>query len=202
MLGWPEELRAYALTISSLPYPSALFWDDDFVLLHNNAWENMGGIAAQGQPQKDSLSKATLNTLKAVREHGIPKEVRTRDIIQEITSESRQVSTCILSPLMPKGVMIQLLPKPMMYQSLQIGGGRPDKVNYETVMNDDDSDAEQTGDKIPIDEHPFFRRFAEMLPSGLAILDRNAQGSFVGESSVCLILSRLQQSSSINISST
>jgi signal transduction histidine kinase len=166
-----------------LPYPAALLWEDDFILLHNDAWEDMGGIAAQGRPQKDSLSAETLATLQTVRQQGIPKEVKTRDLLQEITSESKQVSTCIMSPLLPKGVMIQLLPKPMMYQSMQIGGERPKKVNYSTVMNDDEtSDNDHLpGDNIPIDEHPFFRRFAEMLPSGLAILDRNAQAIFVNQ---------------------
>ncbi|SMR62958.1 unnamed protein product [Zymoseptoria tritici ST99CH_3D1] len=186
LIGWPEDLRAYALTIASVPYPAALLWEDDFLLLHNDAWENMGGITAQGQPQRDSFSKSTLETLRSVREDGMPEEVRTRDLIREITSESKKVSTCILSPLQPNGIMIQLLPKPRMYQSMQIGGGRPDKVDYSTVMNDDtngdgDHTDSQAGDNIPIDEHPFFRRFAEMLPSGLAILDRNAQAIFVNQ---------------------
>lgn len=36
-------------------------------------------------------------------------------------------------------------------------------------------------DNLPLDEHPFFYRFAEMLPSGLAILDHKAQAVFVNQ---------------------
>ncbi|KAK5683066.1 hypothetical protein LTS10_004596 [Elasticomyces elasticus] len=36
-------------------------------------------------------------------------------------------------------------------------------------------------DNISLDEHPFFHRFAEMLPSGLAILDHKAQCVFVNQ---------------------
>lgn len=34
---------------------------------------------------------------------------------------------------------------------------------------------------VAIDEHPFFHRFAEMLPTGVAILDHNAQAVFVNQ---------------------
>jgi hypothetical protein len=36
-------------------------------------------------------------------------------------------------------------------------------------------------DDMPMDEHPFFHRFAEMLSTGMAILDHNAQAVFVNQ---------------------
>lgn len=36
-------------------------------------------------------------------------------------------------------------------------------------------------DSTPLDEHPFFHRFAEMIPTGLAILDHNARAVFVNQ---------------------
>lgn len=36
-------------------------------------------------------------------------------------------------------------------------------------------------DGISFDEHPFFHRSAEMLPTGLAILDHRAQAVFVNQ---------------------
>lgn len=46
------------------------------------------------------------------------------------------------------------------------------------------SDPNQLGkspDQAAFDKHPFFNRFAEMLPMGLAILDHNAQAVFVNQ---------------------
>jgi signal transduction histidine kinase len=36
-------------------------------------------------------------------------------------------------------------------------------------------------DEIPLDQHPFFQRFAAMLPTGLAILDHKAEAVFVNQ---------------------
>lgn len=38
---WDEVLKANAITISSFSYPSAIFWGENFVLLHNKAWSTL-----------------------------------------------------------------------------------------------------------------------------------------------------------------
>ncbi|KAK1042065.1 hypothetical protein LTR74_018560, partial [Friedmanniomyces endolithicus] len=45
----------------------------------------------------------------------------------------------------------------------------------------DISELGTAADNVPLDEHPSFFRFAEMLPSGLAILDHKAQAVFVNQ---------------------
>jgi PAS domain-containing protein len=35
--------------------------------------------------------------------------------------------------------------------------------------------------EMPMDEHPFVHRLAEMLPTGVAVLDHNAQAVFVNQ---------------------
>lgn len=169
---WPAALRGYITTVAGLPYPSAVFWGDDQVLFYNSAWEAAGGISGQGHPQRESLSNTTKEVLDTIAQNGIPKELSTKDLLRTKAADSTydKTTTAIASPLQQPdekqvlAVMVQLLPKHM--PSMQISHLETDGA---------------TDRKIPIDEHPFFRRFAEMLPSGLAILDRNAQAVFVNQ---------------------
>ena len=54
--GWSQELRSYALTLSSFAYPAAIFWDEELILIHNDAWTEAGGKAEQGERQRGNLS--------------------------------------------------------------------------------------------------------------------------------------------------
>lgn len=126
---WPEALTAHVLTVSNLPYPAAVLWGDSFILLHNQAWDEAAGIRGQGLPQKDSLSPTIVQILRSVATRRIPKEIQSRDLIHETVLMLKQASTAILSPLVTPGeihadgILVQLLPKPMLYQSLQLSGG-------------------------------------------------------------------------------
>lgn len=177
---WSDALKAHVSTISHLPYPAAVLWGEEYILLYNQAWHEAAGIHEQGRPQRQSLSPAIIQIFRSVATAGLPKEVQSRDLIQERVLALKQASTGILSPLLlpghshADGILVQLLPKPMLYQSLQLAGdGGAD--------GDVCQDVAKSVDNMPIDEHPFFRRFAEMLPSGLAILDHNAQVVFVNQ---------------------
>ncbi|CAK3811757.1 histidine kinase [Lecanosticta acicola] len=172
----PDILQAHITTVTSLPYPAAVLWGEDHAIFYNAAWEAAGGIPGQGQghPSRGSLSNDTKTTLRSVYQQGLPKEISTRDLLRTKSSGSTsdQTTTAIASPLRQpdesqvRGILLQLLPKQMPSQSMQI-----DHVGADAA---EDS-------KIPIDEHPFFRSFAEMLPSGLAILDRDANAVFVNQ---------------------
>ncbi|KAK4506200.1 hypothetical protein PRZ48_004165 [Zasmidium cellare] len=199
---WPAPLKAHVLTVSNLPYPAAIFWGDEYIVLHNQAWEDAAEVHKQGLPQKDSLSPAILRILESVATRRIPKEIQSRDLIKETVLALKQASTAILSPLIgakqdhAEGILVQLLPQPMLYQSLQLSGGSGGR-NAEYGGNDREVDSEMAKavDNAPIDEHPFFRRFAEMLPSGLAILDKNAQAVFVNQHFYDLTTSRTDNKS-------
>lgn len=182
---WPHELRGYAFTIVALPYPAAIFWDRKLTIFHNKAWADIGGSHAQGQQYQTSLSAETREVVESVRERRVPKEIQGHDLLRDATSSSKQSSTAIISPLLARkgnenGVLVQLLPRPMSYRSLETPSGEHGTVINRSGGDANDSEMKQLSN-TPLDEHPFFRRFAELLPSGLAILDQNARAIFVNQ---------------------
>lgn len=183
---WSAEVRGYATTAAALTYPAAVFYGSEFVILHNKAWAKAGGSRTQGQCQINTLSAATVAILTSVIERGIPQEIQDHDLLQDESTNAKQFSTAIVSPLLApsKGnsqtVLVQLLPKPLLYRAPLTGhceAGTAAESSGPVVPHD----AAQILDSAPIDEHPFFRRFAAMLPSGLAILDRDAKAVFVNQ---------------------
>lgn len=183
-LDWPCELRGYALTIAALPYPAAVFWDRKLTIFHNKAWADIGGMRAQGQHYQPSLSAETREVIESVRERGVPKEIHNHDILRDVSSDLKQSSTAVVSPLLGRdnAVLVQLLPRPMSYRSLEMGSGEHGSGTVVNRSGRHTADGEiQQLENTPLDEHPFFRRFAELLPSGLAILDRDARAIFVNQ---------------------
>jgi PAS domain-containing protein len=180
---WPVELRNYALTISQLTYAAAIYWHHDLVLIHNYAWVEAGGLPSQGQVQRHSLPKTTVAVLKSILATGLPRHIHDKDVMRSDMIPRRQSSIAIGSPLLPQNdasggaVMVQLLPQPMLAQAFN------DRVDEREIHGNRDTSGrgDGSGSTMPIDQHPFFRRFAELLPSGLAILDHNARAVFVNQ---------------------
>lgn len=181
---WPQELRGYVLTIAALPYPAAVFWDRKLTIFYNEAWADIGGIHAQGQQYQTSLSAETREVIESVRERRVPKEIHGHDLLRDTASDLKQTSTAIISPLVSaqqdreNGVLVQLLPRPMSFRSLETRSGENSTVINRSGKDMGDGSLKELSN-TPLDEHPFFRRFAELLPSGLAILDQNARAIFV-----------------------
>lgn len=181
---WPESLRAYFLTICALPHPSALFWGEKQILLRNKPWiAAQDRIKGQGQSQRGNLSNKLRETLQSVVDNGQSQELRAGSRFVELASGRQNISVAILSQLPPHGVLVQL-----------VHSSTPDDTDFGPPSNTEWDVYQQTtiqaketaneesgrpGDDVAVDEHPFFRRFAELLPSGLAILDRDAKALFV-----------------------
>lgn len=190
-LEWPEALRAFSITISSLTYPTAIFWGERLVLLHNRAWKGATGVDQQGQSQRGNLPPDAWNALSAAIRGGKPKRVKSHLLLQTDEPEGKEPYTVLLSPLFSEdggetaGILAQLMPKSTS-QPPNAASQHSSKDSSETANQDS---AQQLADitklngldNVPLDEHPFFHRFAEMLPTGLAILDRKAQAIFVNQ---------------------
>lgn len=198
---WPCSLQAFTLTLASFVYPAAVFWGEEFVLLHNQQWEKAGGIPEQGQLQRGHLSADAFNGLSAALRGGMPRRIPSSSILR---SDQAKDYTVLLSPLFDDqsssegahGLLAQLLPKSdirggnasegekSMPEGGTTGNGSLDANLEDPKMNGPQLDISRLGtvaDNVPLDEHPFFHRFAEMLPSGLAILDHQAQAVFVNQ---------------------
>ncbi|KAF2771663.1 hypothetical protein EJ03DRAFT_325315 [Teratosphaeria nubilosa] len=196
--SWPDELKAFSMTVSCFPYPACIFWGEELVLLHNEQWTQVeGNVSAhgQGQKQRGKLSADVFQALTAALRGGMPQRIQSSDLLRsDAGDDDRGSTTVLISPLFtdekgqPCGLMAQLLPNSKQgRQKLQQGFGS----YHEERKGDDDPaqrpqqfDMSKLGsvvDSIPLDEHPFFHRFAEMLPTGLAILDHRAQAVFVNQ---------------------
>ena len=204
---WPDAVQVFSQTIASLAYPSALFWGEDLVLLYNEEWTKVGGIDQQGKRQRGQLSSETYNALASGLHGGQPSHIASHALLRSESDKEAEKYTVLISPLFDdkdkaegaNGLLAQFLPKKnakdqgrkpprrkegSSAQNHRDDGGGPRRPGFAPRGKGpalDTSDLGSIADNTPLDEHPFFRRFAEMLPSGLAILDHEAQAVFVNQ---------------------
>lgn len=183
---WPQQLQALTLSIASFEYPSALFWGEELLLLHNEAWKQSCGKSDQGQKQRGRLSADAWEGLSTALHGGKPRKVDSRQLLQD-DSQGQERHDVLVSPVFDAhdsdhvlGLFVQLVPKRSGPDGDQ---GRTEEAGDSGEPNELDVSELGTAsaDKIPLDEHPFFHRFAEMLPTGLAILDHKAHAIFVNQ---------------------
>lgn len=187
---WPRTLQALTQTIASFSYPAAIFWGQQLVLLYNELWQEAGGIGGQGQTQRGKLNADVWEGLSASLNGRKPKRLESRQLVRN----DAQKYTVLLSPLfydqsndsdeIAAGVLAQVMPRCTLEDqqgsssSTTKRSGSPSPLGEQSSKISNDSDSV---DKVPLDEHPFFHRFAEMLPTGLAILDHEANAIFVNQ---------------------
>ncbi|KAK3066762.1 hypothetical protein LTR53_016750 [Teratosphaeriaceae sp. CCFEE 6253] len=192
---WTKALHSTAHTLSSFPYPAAAFWGEELVLLHNAAWADAGGRSEQGQRQRGALSADVYRALSSALHGGQPRRLASHELLRQDAPDQHEQYTVLISPLFAErgpsaevaGLLVQLLPTSELdseergRDSEASGAGH---VDLDQVVKNGQVDMSKLGsaiDNVPLDEHPFFHRFAEMLPSGLAILDHKAQCVFVNQ---------------------
>lgn len=190
---WSEALRSYTKTIVSFAYPACIFWGEEMILLQNREWTTVTGLHDQGQKQRGKLSADAFDALSASLHGGIPRRVDSGAFLGDTFAPKLPRYTTLISPLFDSadtgehdadGSLVQLIPEPDLYNC-----GRNEKQCslpglWRPKKPESGCDVSQLGDvleNISFDEHPFFHRFAEMLPTGLAILDHKAQAVFVNQ---------------------
>ncbi|KAK0252425.1 hypothetical protein LTS09_012543 [Friedmanniomyces endolithicus] len=184
--GWSLVLRSYARTLSSFAYPAGIFWGEELVLLHNNAWIGAGGKALQGQSQRGYVGIDTFRDLSAALHGGQPRMISSRDLLRSGSKDQAERFTVLISPLFADdgpeakavGLLTQMLPK---HNDDAEEEAKDRDTPGITKAKFDHFAKDGTIDRVTLDEHPFFHRFAEMLPSGLAILDHKAHAVFVNQ---------------------
>ncbi|KAK1067413.1 hypothetical protein LTR74_006458 [Friedmanniomyces endolithicus] len=184
--GWSLVLQSYARTLSSFAYPAGIFWGEELVLLHNNAWIGAGGKALQGQSQHGYVGADTIRALSSALHGGQQKMISSRDLLRSGSENQAERFTVLISPLFADdgpeakavGLLAQMLPK---HDDDAEEGSKDRATPGITKAKVDHFAKDGTIDRVPLDEHPFFHRFAEMLPSGLAILDHKAHAVFVNQ---------------------
>lgn len=189
---WKSTLNSFASFVTTLPHPGALFWGDELVLIHNEAWKIAAdGAAAQGQKQKGTLSDEALSLLRTAM-LGKPRQCLQADLFLNKKAQDGRSYQALLSPIMEReekvasGVLVQLFEMSSqqetqrdkqqgmlqrVHDALSSGSGDNEKIRSDKSLLDD----------LPLDENPFFQRFAALLPTGMAILNHKAEAVFVNE---------------------
>ncbi|GAB7365779.1 hypothetical protein MBLNU230_g7114t1 [Neophaeotheca triangularis] len=188
---WPTLLHSIVVTLSSFDYPSAIFWGQELVLLYNDAWAAAGGITEQAKKQRGSLGADAWHGLQTALVGGKPARLNGNDLLRSTNGEYDY--TVLASPLFdknihePQGVITQLIPSQKLHklpakQSYKdLDGAEPSTMGNKDLDRSVVKSKASSADNVPLDEHPFFHRFAEMLPTGLAILDHEALAVFVNQ---------------------
>ena len=183
---WPSSLQSYTKTLASFPYPAAIFWGDELLLLHNRAWAGAGGIDGQGRPLRSSLSATVWSSLHSSLNGGVPTQLASKDVLMS-NQDDRVEYTVLVSPLFEhdkdnsSGVLLQLLP------TLQTS--IPQAIAYRSNQGHPDSSKQKiasmwtadSAENVPFYKRPSFRSFLHNFPSGLAIIDHEAKAVLVNQ---------------------
>jgi len=169
-------------TLSKFDYPAAVFWGFELILLYNQAWEDVGGIPQQGRAQRGLLSPDAWQALQKCINGGKPSRIASHALLRERSQPEKDEYMVLASPLFgpgrddAKGVLCQMIHSESdnsNHKEVKVATKPSGVANMKDLGLEDDS--------TPLDEHPFFHRFAEMIPTGLAILDHNARAVFVNQ---------------------
>ncbi|KAK5114854.1 hypothetical protein LTR62_002011 [Meristemomyces frigidus] len=191
---WPTALRSYVYTLSSLDYPAAIFWSEELIMLHNASWASAGGKSEQGQKQLGSLGADAFQILSTALRGGRPKKIHSSALLRSGCDTDEDQYVVLVSPLFGDDGAVGLLAQLMSREEVD-----DDSRRQRRSQNDNPNGAiatdmrkgagkksepvhpDEVKDRVPLDKHPFFHRFAELIPSGLAVLDHKAQAIFVNQ---------------------
>ncbi|KAF2004483.1 two component histidine kinase 1 [Amniculicola lignicola CBS 123094] len=197
--SWPLALKVLVSTcVLPVPHCAAIFWGEDFHIVHNLAWgKGTASFDMQGSPADThgELSGEALRSLRAAA-RGRTVKVDCEHFMKHIDVDAPE-TTILLSPLVDEvgtrqGVYAQLLHQPTVEMFMGISGhdrlmytapGRELQEKAARVPKVAERSPPRQGGKIPMNhkQTQLFQRFAELLPNGLAILDSAAEAIFVND---------------------
>ena len=189
---WPESLRDLSKAIVSFPHPACVFWGEAMISVHNQEWTTATGLDDQGRGKRGKLSEDAFDALNASL-LGKPQK-RVDSLAFSTHDQNGEASNHIvsISPLFDEATPKEDGAHGSLVQLIRRAHGRP---TDEAVLSPERMQESMPGNDLELgpvpnrlgtlpelaafDKHPFFSRFAEMLPTGLAILDHNAQAIFI-----------------------
>jgi PAS domain-containing protein len=179
---WPDALRSLAPCIFTLSYPAAIFWGDKLAMIYNEAWETTSHSALkQGKPPNGVFKKDTLDALRDYFHDRIPRPVVASEFPGHHAASTEKASV-VCSPIHDDakvaGVLVQIFSKT--HSNNKHAKEKASKEeDRQKGSGDKDTDGSANHDETALDRQPFFQKFAEMLPTGLAILNHKADPLFV-----------------------
>ncbi|KKY37852.1 putative two component histidine kinase 1 [Diaporthe ampelina] len=165
-LEWQQSLTSYINLIKALPHPAAVFWGSQLSLVHNFAW----GAATnyhdgQGHPAIDYYRGEARSALQSAVTGRTVRIVIRRLTFATVARQNKPQNNEFLdkSEKDQDEILSKALP--------------PDPVD----RHGDLADAVSRHGHIDLKQSQLFQRFSELLPTGLAILNHNAEAVFVND---------------------
>ena len=162
------------------------------MLIHNEAWRQAaGGETKLGEAHLNELPKETVSALRASIVGRTARKLKCRELLQH-RSEDHENYPVTLSPLLDPdaagGVVAQFHPPSPSSEmnnaptgKMEAAEGYFDGERGGQAEKQNNKFSREAIDNFSLGDHPFFQRFAEMLPTGLAILNHKADAVFVNQ---------------------
>ncbi|KAF1851062.1 putative histidine kinase HHK12p [Cucurbitaria berberidis CBS 394.84] len=189
--SWPSALKCLVNScILPMPHCAAIFWGSDLTVINNLAWAKArGDLDDQGSNAHESHGSSALSTLRAVLRGRTVKVVARFFLTHVIDSRESQLllSTILDEHGKRQGILAQLLENHTVERYMPIEGlDEMSRKSQPTQRRDsephpDSKDGKTKSQQADSMQTQLFQRFAELLPNGLAILDKNAEAIFVND---------------------
>ncbi|KAF2128604.1 two component histidine kinase 1 [Dothidotthia symphoricarpi CBS 119687] len=187
--SWPLALKCLVNScVLPMPHCAAIFWGKDLSIIHNLAWgKARGDVDTQGAAAHDSYSHEALSSLRNVV-RGRTVKVASRFFLPDLADEAHL--QLLLSPILDEngtrqGVLAQLLEddagqncRPFKGLQRMASENPASQLKQSQTQQDDGKKTQQQPDSL---QTQLFQRFAELIPNGLAILDKEAEAVFVND---------------------
>nr|AAR99466.1 two component histidine kinase 1 [Plenodomus lingam] len=187
--SWPPTLTCLVNTcVLPMPHCAAIFWGNDLTVIHNIAWgKARGNLDGQATRACDSYAHEALGTLRTVL-RGRTVKVAARFFLDQYAVEHDTqllLSTIIDSQGARQGVLAQILENPNVDRYMPIEGldkmARDHPGRQLKEQAPEEHGHYSSGRQADLQQTSLFQRFAELLPTGLAILDKDAEAIFVND---------------------
>jgi PAS domain S-box-containing protein len=207
--SWHPSLKCLVnSSVLPMPHCAAIFWGSELTVIANTAWNKArGSWDGQGTSALKSYRAEALSTLQRVvrgrtikvgKDQALPFLLSASShhtytdasfFLQDINDEDRE-SQVLLSTLLDdrgnrQGVLAQLMQKNTVEKYTALEG--LNKLAYrnpaKTAMayGKDKPDGKANNGQVDAMQTQLFQRFAELLPNGLAILDKELEAIFVND---------------------
>ncbi|KAF2854285.1 two component histidine kinase 1 [Plenodomus tracheiphilus IPT5] len=187
--SWPATLACLVNTcVLPMPHCAAIFWGNDLTVIHNLAWERArGGLDGQATCARDSYQHEALGSLQTVL-RGRTVKVAARFFLSQFSAERDTqllLSTIIDNEGTRQGVLAQILENPNVDRYMPFEGLDKMAQNHPgrqvKAQASEDMGEYSEGRQANSQQTSLFQRFAELLPNGLALIDKDLEAVYVND---------------------
>lgn len=183
--GWPDTIGDLCQALMALSHPAAIYWGDDLMLFHNEAWADAaGGVDRQRTPQRHALTTNTVAVLLTVSHGGKADALRGEDLLNIDRCETDRHVLLSQIPGVGAddviGVIAQLIPK--VHSQKPVDDDRKplstaDDKARKDAMDDSRGGAGASAMNGTMNES--VQQLADTLPAGLAIINHKDEPVFI-----------------------